>query len=535
MGAAALSGSLRLAAALAELERRRAKRARSLSFSADVDWKVADTGELAPFDRETGERVTWAPQRGSQEAFLECSVFEVLYEGNRGPGKSESMLMKFLRHVDRGFGQAWRGVIFRRSFPELEELIAKSRDLFTRLFPDARYNESKYFWRFAGGEVLRFRFADGIEDYGKHHGHENAFLGFDELTAWPDDKLYRKLMSTCRSSNPSVPRIVCSTTNPSGVGHAWVKDRWQLPLPPGRVVGDLIESFDDNGERLPDRVAIHGALRENLVFLRAEPNYEATLRAAASSKAQADAWIEGSWDIVAGGMFDDVWDPKYHVLDPAPLPKDVPPGWRIFRAYDDGQAQPFSVGWYAQSNGEPWEVNGKKIGQVRGDLVRLQEWYGWNGTPNEGCRMASRDVARQIVKLEVAWGIRDRVRPGPADSSIWNPDASDTSVSVASEMAREGVTWEPADKSPGSRVQGWKAVRDRFRGTVPGPEGRREYPGIYVSSACRHFIRTVPVLPRDKVRMDDADTKAEDHVADEFRYAVRRPRVVDTPVPHLIY
>jgi hypothetical protein len=43
-----------------------------------------------------------------------------------------------------------------------------------------------------------------------------------------------------------------------------------------------------------------------------------------------------------------------------------------------------------------------------------------------------------------------------------------------------------------------------------------------VTETCRHFIRTVPVLPRDEDKPDDVDTDAEDHVADEVRYACMR-------------
>jgi hypothetical protein len=40
---------------------------------------------------------------------------------------------------------------------------------------------------------------------------------------------------------------------------------------------------------------------------------------------------------------------------------------------------------------------------------------------------------------------------------------------------------------------------------------------MFVFSNCRHFIRTVPALPRDEVDMDDVDSRAEDHVGDETR------------------
>ena len=40
------------------------------------------------------------------------------------------------------------------------------------------------------------------------------------------------------------------------------------------------------------------------------------------------------------------------------------------------------------------------------------------------------------------------------------------------------------------------------------PEG----PRLFVFNHCRQFIRTMPVLPRTEVDMDDADNAAEDRV-----------------------
>ena len=43
---------------------------------------------------------------------------------------------------------------------------------------------------------------------------------------------------------------------------------------------------------------------------------------------------------------------------------------------------------------------------------------------------------------------------------------------------------------------------------------------IYFTSNCIDSIRTLPALPRDEVKVDDIDTKAEDHAADEARYRI---------------
>jgi hypothetical protein len=52
---------------------------------------------------------------------------------------------------------------------------------------------------------------------------------------------------------------------------------------------------------------------------------------------------------------------------------------------------------------------------------------------------------------------------------------------------------------------------------------------LFVFSTCRDFIRTVPVLQHDPNRPEDLDTEAEDHVADEARYACMSRPWIPTP------
>ena len=42
---------------------------------------------------------------------------------------------------------------------------------------------------------------------------------------------------------------------------------------------------------------------------------------------------------------------------------------------------------------------------------------------------------------------------------------------------------------------------------------------MYVFSNCTAFLRTIPLMLYDNVKVEDIDTRLEDHVADEWRYA----------------
>jgi hypothetical protein len=155
-------------------------------------------------------------------------------------------------------------------------------------------------------------------------------------------------------------------------------------------------------------------------------------------------------------------------------------------------------------------------------LFRIAELYGWTKKPNEGTKKLAVEIAKEIIAFEEKagwrWGKKwdeSRVQPGPADSSIYD---AENGVCISDDMAKVGVKWTKADKSPGSRKTGWEKLRMLMRASTQFP---MEAPGIFIFSNCTDgFIRTVPVLPRDKRDPDDVDTEAEDHAGDDTRYRI---------------
>jgi hypothetical protein len=470
-----------------------------------------------------GKPIAWEFMPHGQGLFLHCPYFEVLLEGNRGGGKTEVLLMDFVQHTDKGYGRYWRGLLLRKTYPELTDVIEKSMRIMPLIAPGVTYNQSTHTWQFPTGETLRFAFAEREADYWKYHGAEYPWIAWEELTTHANDKAYRKFMSLCRSPIPGMPRKYRASTNPYGVGHGWVKARFRLPGMRNRVIND---DKDDNGDSLPSRIAINVRLTDNSVLLRADPDYIKKLRQSADDPGQLAAWIAGSWDIVSGGMFDDVWKPRHHVL-----PNFTPPSsWRIDRAYDDGSSAPFAVGWFAQSDGTDLMLPGRVMHTIPGDLFHIREWYGHNGKDgkNEGLKMDAHEITAGIIERELLWGIHGRVYDGPADSRIFS---NEHGVCVADDMAQPvtingkryaGLNWLAADKSGGSRVAGWKQLRSLLKCSIPF-DGRREKPGLFVCEGCVQWQRTVPSLPRDEKNRDDVDTTSEDHAGDMTRYRAHNP------------
>jgi hypothetical protein len=75
--------------------------------------------------------------------------------------------------------------------------------------------------------------------------------------------------------------------------------------------------------------------------------------------------------------------------------------------------------------------------------------------------------------------------------------------------ARSGVYFQPGVND---RLPGWMQMHYRMAFDADG------IPMLYVFKTCKAFVRTVPSLQYDSVRVEDLDTDGEDHVADEARY-----------------
>ena len=446
---------------------------------------------------------------------------------------TDALIMSFVQHIGKGHGPAWRGILFRQTYPQLADVQAKTEKWFRQIFGrHAKFNRSKMSWEWDTGEVLLLRHIARPADYWNYHGHEYPWIGFEELCNWPTDECFTSMFACCRTSTVGVPRMVRATANPYGPGHNWVKDRFRLFANWWRPFLLTMDSVDSEGRLEPPRAAYHGHISENKILLTADPNYRQTIIAAASNPAMADAWLNGSWDIVAGGMFDDVWNPLHNVV----AEFDVPWSWRVDRSFDWGSAAPFSVGWWAESDGSDLRLrNGRWRSTVRGDLFRIHEWYGWTGKPNQGVRMLAVDIAKGIVERELQWGLRAgsgereniMVKAGPADNQIHDVE---NGVSTAMDMAKpvrvgnemhRGISWTRADKRPGSVKNGLEQMRKMMRNAHPRDGRPREHPGLYVVEDCLQFIRTVPTLPRSEVDMDIVDKNAEKHACDETRYRIR--------------
>lgn len=482
-------------------------------------------------DTDRGDIETvWQPIPGtSQELALDSRCHITLYTGARGPGKTDTQLMRYRRHVGRGYGPFWKGVIFDREYKNLDDLVGKSQRWFNAFNDGAKFLSSArdYKWVWPTGEELLFRSIKALDDYWNYHGQEYPFIGWNELCKYPNLQLFDMMMSCNRSSYTEkdcpkdvvykpIPLEVFATTNPYGAGHQAVKRRFIDVAPYGQVVRNVVDVFNPRTQQrepvTKTQVTIFGTYKENIYLA---PEYIATLETV-SDENQRKAWLYGDWEIVAGGAISDLWRKGIHVI-----PRfRVPFTWHVDRSLDWGSSTPFDVGWWSEANGEEARLpDGTTFCPPPGTLIQIFEWYGSKDIgSNVGLKLSATAIADGIIEREkmlleelwtphLPWG-------GPADNQIRDVREVDVDT-IEKKMEDRGVRWEESDKSAGSRKNGLQLIRDRLEASV-----NREGPGLYFMTNCQASIQTIPALPRDEVKLDDVDTAAEDHPYDMTRYRV---------------
>ncbi len=213
--------------------------------------------------------VVWRAHEGAQTRLLQCPCNEILYGGAKGGGKSDGILGSWIGHVSRN--PAWaRGIIFRKTYPELEQLIARSHEMFKPL--GAIYKSGSKTWFFPGGATLKFRFVTKAADARKYQGHEYTFIGFDEVGDMEDEDVVNILRGALRSSKPISERILIMSGNPLGAGHAWLKKRFIDPAPPEVPILDKL-TLPGGQVVMWSRVFIPALIEDNPTLLKNDPGY----------------------------------------------------------------------------------------------------------------------------------------------------------------------------------------------------------------------------------------------------------------------
>ena len=251
--------------------------------------------------------IIFEPNVGPQYSFLAAPEKEVLYGGAAGGGKSYAMLMDLLRYASNG---NHRALLLRRTLAELTELIDKSKQIYPRAFPSAKFKESTKTWVFPSGATALFSYVDQDDDVYRYQGMSFSWIGIDELGHYPTPFVWNYLRSRLRTTDPKIETYMRATANPGGIGGWWIKQMFVDPNPPDEPFwatdidtgNTLVYGRGHAKEGIPlfARKFIPARLTDN-PYLMQDGTYEAMLMAL--PEGQRKRLLEGDWIVAEGAAF----------------------------------------------------------------------------------------------------------------------------------------------------------------------------------------------------------------------------------------
>lgn len=426
-----------------------------------------------------------------QFMFHQSPAYELLFGGAAGPGKTAAALIDAYARCYQHPGTVAH--VFRRTRPELLKSVVPEM---LKWYPKGTYtfNVSDGLIVLNNGSKIFLSTCQHEKDKHNYQGAQIDWLYFEELTHFPKS-IYDYLKTRVRTSKDKKiqPCIRC-TSNPGSVGHGWVKNYFVdagpfTSLIPVKTWVESRKRFEITTKQyIPALVTENPHINDSYI-LELERKPESLRR----------ALLLGEWDAFEGQVFVEFTDDKDHYLDRRNThviePFPIPAHWRRYRGFDWGYTAPFAVVWVAVEPGT-------------GRLYVYREYYGSHTGDNVGIQMPSIQLAANIRHIEEAERNEGIKFLGFADPSIFDAKDGEGS-SVGERMARERVFFEKADNA---RLSGKEQFHSRF---MFDEEGK---PGMYIFNSCPNLIRTLSDLPYDPKRVEDVDSKSEDHLYDALRY-----------------
>ncbi|MCP8939394.1 phage terminase large subunit [Alsobacter sp. SYSU M60028] len=447
---------------------------------------------------------TLTPTPFQARALTVPEAFDLFLGGGRGGGKSVTLALLFLRHIEQYGGRA-RALFVRQSFPGLVDFEQVTREVFGLVYGGrATYNASTHLWRFPSGATLQLDQFEGLADFSKFQGKSFSMIAIDEAGQYADPGPIDLLRSCLRAPAPMQPRFVLAA-NPGGPGHHWLLKRHILTAAPwepyletasGRTFVTAPSTFVDNPNL--DR-----------------EGYARQLAAATSTDPElGKAWLHGDWSVQRGAFFSAVLDHARNMVErwePETVVRASPrgDGWKLYLAHDFGVSAPAVTLVMGKSPG----IQGPDGRWYPKDSLVVLDESATNapGQLNAGMGYTVPRLAEDIKELAKRWAMRPE---GVADDAIFARTGHGTG-SIADEFRAQGVYFTPAKKA--DRRTGWEIMRRLFLDA-----GKPDQPGLYVARPCEYLWTTLPILPRDPKKPDDVDSRAADHGADAARYGCLR-------------
>jgi len=256
------------------------------------------------------------PQAGRQEQFLSTKADIAIYGGAAGGGKSFSLLLEPLRHIDvKGFG----AVLFRRTYPQItnEGGLWDAATKMYSVFPNAYSSAMDWNFKYKGyTNKISFRHMQHDKNKYDWQGSEIPLIIFDELTHFEEGQFF--YMLSRNRSLCGIKPYIRAATNPDP--DSWVKKfiQWWIDRDTGLAiqeragkiryyirVSDTIIWFDSKEEaknvypdysdnQIKSVTFIPAKIEDNPKLLEVNPEYLGTLKG--MPEYDRELLLNGNWN-----------------------------------------------------------------------------------------------------------------------------------------------------------------------------------------------------------------------------------------------
>lgn len=403
-----------------------------------------------------------------QQYFIDSQAFETLFGGAAGGGKSYGQLVDGLLYALK-YPKS-KQIIFRTTFADLEKsLIRTSMNLYPLSIAD--YNSSKHTWKFKNGSIIDFGYIQYEKDVYQYQSAEYDVIRFDELTHFTEF-MYTYMISRCRGANP-YPKCIKSSTNPGGVGHNWVKERFIDIGAPNVMHTCKLETGETT-----TRIFIPSLVQDNKFMLTYDPDYITRLDALPEKERKALKY--GDWDIFDGQFFTE-FKRDIHVIEPFKIPED----WYVYFVMDYGLDK-LAGYWIAVD----YNNNGYVFREVYESNLLVSQ-----------ARDKIKEMTNEPIYLYLA----------PPD--LWNRH-KETGKSTADIFAEGGIELY---KTNNDRIQGWLQMKEWLK--VYKDEQGYDTARLKIFNTCKNLIRCLPQIQHDSKKVGDVANEPHEltHSVDAIR------------------
>jgi hypothetical protein len=469
------------------------------------------------------------PNEGAQESLVTLSdeIFEALYGGAAYGGKTWILT---LLPLFRGFYKfrGYKGIIFRRKFPDLErEIIRLSKEYYPKT--GAKYNDQKHNWEWPEFNSYQdFGHIQHDSDVSMYDSAQYNYCAFDELTHFSAHPYHYMVGSRVRPSSSFNVAIVRNGSNPGGIGQTFVYNRFVKPNEDGNVV------IRDKTTGLY-RIFIPAKIEDNPYGMAYDPLYAKKLEILkVTNEAEYKAKRYGDWHAFKGSVFVTFRPIKFsgepdnalHVIKPFAIPE----WWPKIISIDWGKRAMCHCMWLAISPDR------------RVYIYRERSWFG-------------RDISHWANEIrEINYENNEHPVATTLCGSAWQNRGSEL---IADEFQRySDLVPSSSENTAGSRIAGLQLVHDMLRwekvNTLKakgefydlalaqeiyrnfGPAALENYkkqfydeeeesnlPVLQIFDTCKVLIDTIPMAIYDEKKVEDVAEFEGDDPIDNLRYACK--------------